>query len=77
MRATAKSRKRDMDPLASAILNEDTTDIYQQLEPFISKAEFRDLGAKLEFCPLHYCDIQICIDDQVHGDEVYLPDKEE
>jgi hypothetical protein len=62
--------------LADALLGQsdgmDTTDVYESLKPFLSGEDFRNLGAALEFCPLHYCDIRICIDDGLHGDEVYL-----
>jgi len=57
-----------MNPLAEAILGEDATEVYEQLRPFMEWDEFKELGAMLEFCPIHYCDLQICIDDQVHGE---------
>jgi len=49
----------------------DSTDIYEALQPYLEPDVFKALGAKLELCPIHYCDFQICVDDQVHGDEVY------
>ncbi len=49
----------------------DITDIYEALKPALTHRNFLDLGLALELCPQHYCDIQICLDDQVHGCEVY------
>jgi len=49
----------------------DHTELYEALKPVLSDDQFRDLGAMLELCPLHYCDIRICADDGIHGDEVY------
>ena len=45
--------------------------VYERLRPFMKDRDYRDLGAQLELCPIHQCDIRICIDDQVHGEEVY------
>jgi len=50
---------------------EDLTDIYEYLQPLMSPRLFKMLGAALEFCPVHFCDLRICEDDQLHGDEVY------
>ena len=45
--------------------------LYERLRPFMSDVEYRRLGASLELCPIHQCDIRVCLDDQVHGEEVY------
>jgi len=55
-----------LDALASAILQEDLTDIYEQLSHVLTAYDHRELGIKLELCPTHYCDDQICRDDQAH-----------
>lgn len=61
--------------LADAMHNEDgETDyiaIYEALKPYLMPDDFKQLGAMLELCPLHFCDIRICADDGLHGDEVY------
>jgi hypothetical protein len=49
----------------------DITDVYEALEPFMSDVDFVRLGGMLELCPQHYCDIQICRDDGIHGYEAY------
>lgn len=49
----------------------DRCELYEAVHPFLEPAAFRALGAMLELCPLHYCDIRICADDGLHGDEVY------
>lgn len=57
-----------LDILAVAILSQgddkDLTDIYEALEPYLTLAQFVDLGTKMELCPIHYCDAQICRDDE-------------
>lgn len=62
-----------VDQLATALLSEDQdiTDIYEALQSLMGPKSHNLLGLKLELCPVHFCDIQICIDDQIHGDEVY------
>ena len=45
--------------------------VYEALAPFLSRADHVALGAMLELCPDHYCDIDICRDDGIHGYEVY------
>ncbi len=49
----------------------DMTDIYEALAMFLNDEDFKALGAKIELCPIHFCDIQICLDDEAHGTEVY------
>jgi hypothetical protein len=64
--------------LARAMLGDDEfgeTDhvvIYERLRPLVSDRDYRDLGAALELCPVHAQDIRICLDDGMHGEEVYL-----
>lgn len=63
-----------LDDLAEVMLdqeNHDITDVYEALKPLICHRWFQILGEKLELCPLHCCDIQICLDDRIHGLEVY------
>ena len=62
--------------LAEAMLGNDDGEIdhvviYERLNPLMSERDYRDLGAALELCPIHACDIRICLDDEVHGEEVY------
>jgi hypothetical protein len=49
----------------------DLTDLYEAMKPVLAPALFKELGAVLELCPIHCCDFQICVDDGIHGDEVY------
>jgi hypothetical protein len=51
--------------------NTDLCEIYETLQPVMPTERFIDLGCALELCPLHFCDMQICKDDGIHGDEVY------
>lgn len=66
----------DIHKLAEAILGQgdgehDLTNIFEALEPFMDKEDYVTLAEGMELCPVHHCDLQICIDDGVHGDEVY------
>ena len=49
----------------------DHTAVYEALQSILDQRTFKRLGAALELCPVHCCDMQICLDDQVHGYEVY------
>lgn len=62
-----------VDKLASALLDDegDYISVFHALEPLLTPPAFVALGAALELCPLHYCDIRICLDDREHGEEVY------
>jgi len=42
----------------------DFLDAFQAMEPLLSREQFIDLAGILSVCPIHYCDIEICIDDQ-------------
>ena len=61
--------------LASAILgagdDTDYTDVLETMQPFVSPQVFKRLAAAMDACPIHCCDIRICLDDEVHGMEVY------
>lgn len=47
------------------------TVVYEALRPLLSDRTFRQLGAALELCPIHCTDIRTCLDDGLHGEEVY------
>lgn len=70
-------RGNEVEALGSALsgdISEGEVDlplVYEALVPWLSSAEMRTLGQYLELCPVHYCDIRICIDDNEHGHEVY------
>lgn len=49
----------------------DITDVYEALQPFLVPRDFHMLGLCLELCPAHFCDLQICMDDGIHGAEIY------
>lgn len=40
--------------------------VYASLAHYLTHQQMIDLGAKCELCPVHYCDEQICRDDQNH-----------
>jgi len=62
----------ELNKLAETLIGEsDITDLYEALMPFLSLRDFILLGGLIELCPIHLCDIQICIDDRQHGVEVY------
>lgn len=68
------SNRSSIAKLADAILDGgcyDAVPIYESLEDVLPPPVYRELGAMLELCPTHHCDIQICLDDMVHGNEVY------
>jgi len=64
-----------VDLLSKALLDDegdtDHTVVYELLQTLLPADDYRRLGAMLELCPLHHCDIRICADDGIHGDEVY------
>lgn len=61
-----------LDTLADLILGgEDHVSLYTTVKPFLTPTDRVLLAAKTEICPVHDCDIQICLDDEVHGEEVY------
>jgi hypothetical protein len=66
--------EQNLNALADAMLQipGDATEVYEALAQYLDAETFRNLGAKLELCPIHFCDFQICLDDEVHGDEVYV-----
>lgn len=63
----------DTSALAESLLAEDfdLCEVYERMQPLVAADVFKSLGAALELCPLHFCDLAICEDDGVHGDEVY------
>ena len=52
--------------LASTMLDDekDHIDLFKALEPLLTRQQAVYLAAMLEICPIHYCDDQICRDDQ-------------
>lgn len=70
-------RTEALDSLADALLegaySADHTQAYEALATLLQPNDHVELGARLELCPVHFCDIRICLDDEVHGDEVYAP----
>ena len=62
-----------LEALAAAIVADepDSLDVFEALKPVLSREDFKRLGAMLDYCPIHVCDIQICLDDGIHGNEVF------
>jgi hypothetical protein len=44
----------------------DILDALAALHDLLPPPTFSDLTLQLEFCPIHLCDAQICIDDETH-----------
>jgi len=62
-----------IEALAKALLADehDYLEILETIKPNMAPDLFKRLCLMLEVCPVHVCDYQICVDDQLHGDEVY------
>jgi len=62
-----------IEALAKALLADegDLILILDHMKPNLAPDLFKRLCLMLEVCPVHVCDYQICVDDQLHGDEVY------
>lgn len=56
-----------LDALADLILTTPESDMRPELcellQPLLAPTIFVELCARLEICPIHYCDIEICNDD--------------
>ncbi len=50
--------------LAEELVNNDGPAIYEALAAFLTHAQFVELGAMCDLCPIHYCDAAICRDDE-------------
>jgi len=49
----------------------DYLDVLEELKTLLPEQTFKTLCEETETCPVHVCDIQICLDDKEHGLEVY------
>jgi len=55
-----------LDELAKTILDDekDHIDLFQAMEPLLSRQQAKYLADMLEICPIHYCATEICLDDK-------------
>lgn len=62
----ADRRMTLMTALAERLLDStDMLELFELLAPFLTELDRIDLAAMIELCPIHFCDINICIDDEI------------
>lgn len=55
-----------MTALAERLLeSSDMLELFELLAPMLTELDRIDLAAMIELCPMHFCDINICIDDEI------------
>jgi len=61
-----ESRDANLDAIADMMIHTDELDqldLFELLAPLLSFFDRIELAARLDICPIHFRDIEICIDD--------------
>lgn len=62
------ARSAALDALADFLLTQESDirpEAIELLRPFLTTHDHLELCARIDICPMHYCDLEICADDEI------------